>query len=747
MSNIIGSQGTPISSSPFPTSQRRRKNPTKSLKRKEKKKRQHRIRRKNDDGDGNAEDANDGRCGGWSSNRGDHPLGGRRRGVGEKSQWILSWGASIVPIALTLLGVSVLCNLALPNWVQDQRASMLLPSSSPSSSPFSPDASATDSFPFPSNWERNLLGTEGLLDQFIDLAIHADAFRPGSYTDSGKDSDLFHRALDLLRCLYKLRVKELQNDKTESAHKSLESLLGHGAVRTDLREDLKSADAFVQGLARYTASRRSGQPAQVPPVNVLVVGGGPVGLLSALEASRPGAHVHVVEKREAYTRDIWFDLYPEPWYISQTVLRDLGYFEQKGDRKDWELPLNKTAYTVRALTLERFLAKVVAVLDIPIFYGTRYDGVCAQDGRLAALLNPSSSPTNLLKIQPPEGSGTAFAKPCPALEPPGGTRVFTFDLLVGADGSKGAVAPAVGLDYVTLESFRMFLRNKERRVVVRGLKQVSMLLEIKTDGDGRCPNVTSNDPYYVGFVVDGVTAVFKRFYYGHCQMQFLFSRKMGRSLLQHLEEEEIEENILPWNLILKVCRVVLERSFASVAELKKNVVHRDGRMQAGLFPISLRVADNGTTVLQAGRGGTRYAIVALVGDSLSTAHYRLGVGINTGFRTSKRIGALVQMLLHKGSAFSDSKLIWKVASFHESRLQSIIDPVLQLQASTMFYESYCNLLVFFDHESPSLLHAQRLYARRREPGEYDEIVGDEQLSAACGKKFLDSQIKMMADEH
>ncbi len=43
-------------------------------------------------------------------------------------------------------------------------------------------------------------------------------------------------------------------------------------------------------------------------LEVLIVGGGPVGLMSAIESYRNGGAVTVVEKRSEYTRNTWFDL-------------------------------------------------------------------------------------------------------------------------------------------------------------------------------------------------------------------------------------------------------------------------------------------------------------------------------------------------------------------------------------------------------------------------------------------------------
>mmetsp|Transcript_14690 Transcript_14690/g.27890 ORF Transcript_14690/g.27890 Transcript_14690/m.27890 type:complete len:97 (+) Transcript_14690:158-448(+) len=67
---------------------------------------------------------------------------------------------------------------------------------------------------------------------------------------------------------------------------------------------------------------------------------------------------------------------------------------------------------------------------------------------------------------------------------------------------------------------------------------------------------------------------------------------------------------------------------------------------------------------------------------------------------------------------------------YERATSAILASVLQLQASTIFYETYCNLIVFFDHAADSLLNAQVLYARGKKPGDYSEIDYD-RLHAIC----------------
>ena len=50
---------------------------------------------------------------------------------------------------------------------------------------------------------------------------------------------------------------------------------------------------------------------------IIIVGGGPVALINAIEAYKAGNLVHLIEKRTNYSRDIWFDLYELPKSFSQ----------------------------------------------------------------------------------------------------------------------------------------------------------------------------------------------------------------------------------------------------------------------------------------------------------------------------------------------------------------------------------------------------------------------------------------------
>ena len=65
------------------------------------------------------------------------------------------------------------------------------------------------------------------------------------------------------------------------------------------------------GVPHRKAQARARQGPRRRALAVVVVGGGPVGLLNALEAHVGGAQVRVLEKRAHYTRRIWLDLLPQ----------------------------------------------------------------------------------------------------------------------------------------------------------------------------------------------------------------------------------------------------------------------------------------------------------------------------------------------------------------------------------------------------------------------------------------------------
>ena len=256
------------------------------------------------------------------------------------------------------------------------------------------------------------------------------------------------------------------------------------------------------------------------------------------------------------------------------------------------------------------------------------------------------------------------------------------------------------------------------------LHQASMIIHFRPSRDGNCPITRTDDrgtdPYFVGFLVPEVSAVFKRFYYGYCQMQILFTREAGDRLLATQEKNAKATGApwLPWNLVIKVCHAVLQGpTFANVRELRAAIVKSSltGSPEAWLKRVTVRTAEKAAIVLRggppSGDKNERLGVVLLAGDALSTAHYRLGVGINTGFAIARAVAEAAAT----GTGPRGIADRFSVAS------RGVLNPVLQLQASSMFYESYCSLIVFFDQNVSNLTRAQRLYARGDAPGQYDQV--------------------------
>lgn len=141
---------------------------------------------------------------------------------------------------------------------------------------------------------------------------------------------------------------------------------------------------------------------------VLVVGGGPVGLATAIEAREHGYFVTVVEKRVAYTRLQWI-------FLSDYSLELLGKWKINipkmivADLKDQE----RMGF-VRINELEECLRTRARELGVSIVYG-EFQGFCAD--RLAMIMTSQEE-----------------------------LQVLSYDVIVGADGPYSAVRKASSIE-------------------------------------------------------------------------------------------------------------------------------------------------------------------------------------------------------------------------------------------------------------------------------------------------------------
>ncbi len=144
------------------------------------------------------------------------------------------------------------------------------------------------------------------------------------------------------------------------------------------------------------------------PLSILIIGGGPAGLATAIEAKAHGCIATVVEKRESYSRSQWlFLLDPslkllEKWSVSTPQMRvaDLGDGECLG--------------IVRIKHLEEQLEKRAQELEVKKIFG-EFQGFGSD--QTAVIVTPEKN-----------------------------ERLIPYDIIVGADGSHSRVREALGIE-------------------------------------------------------------------------------------------------------------------------------------------------------------------------------------------------------------------------------------------------------------------------------------------------------------
>jgi hypothetical protein len=260
----------------------------------------------------------------------------------------------------------------------------------------------------------------------------------------------------------------------------------------------------------------------------------------------------------------------------------------------------------------------------------------------------------------------------------------------------------------------------------------------------RDANNQERSPWYAAFQHVELALVFKRFFYSYCELQILFRADEGRRLLEQYQSYndstslfDKQDRLLPWQWVKVVTDMLFETPYQSIDELKDAVQRvQTGAYDAHLFAIRIRRAANNTWIAQQREQQQRQVqtpITTLVGDAVVTAHYRLGIGINNAFGALEHFALLIRELSEqreaqqrRGTASNASWLlqhtrqVHDAVARHEQRISARLFDVVQLQVSTMYYESVCDLLVFFDPEAPSVFQSQALYWKNRKIQDYSD---------------------------
>lgn len=511
---------------------------------------------------------------------------------------------------------------------------------------------------------------------------------------------------------------------------------------------------------------------------ILIVGASSSGLISALAIFRSGLlgsarfyidQISIIEKRNSYSRKQWFDLIGKPFYNTLDVLFDQFAFDTQTISYVKETNDNLTTILLPASVLERFLAKTVVSTGISISYNHEYVGYCKSFENIAVILNNSlikiknknidpqiwNCGQNILNLTIDDEDIDQFKRKYEIHNINKDMfKIEQFSLIIGCDGTKSRVRSMYKMGWYQhngpINIGRFVDSSKDRMkknvgVMVDNLHQLSLLVNFKTikysdsslfDENNpydshNCPKLKHGsdnrilDPWSAGFNTKGVETVFKRFYHNDCQVQILLSKSLGDKL----------NDSLIWSIVYNVSRHYLVNPPSTIKQLQdkylvssnEKFIIGDGKFatdkqQILLLNHTVFLPKRSIKVINAINDSL--GIVLLIGDSSMKSHYRLGVGIN-------RLIDFWDSYLHfyrniKETMLGRKKLIDYIVDFTKS-IESKLQYFVEFQASTIYLESYCGFIIFFEQDIDNLNEAQLLTIRDIQNGEYLQLNMRQQI--------------------
>lgn len=174
-----------------------------------------------------------------------------------------------------------------------------------------------------------------------------------------------------------------------------------------------------------------------------------------------------------------------------------------------------------------------------------------------------------------------------------------------------------------------------------------------------------------------------------------------------------EEDAFDWEKILKIVNTVLLEPYPTVQDFRKAIVNSDTftgdkQMQKQFDMVLLRVvlqkADNLTSTMMLNNPQRPYAVTILKGDSVASAHFRLGVGVNNAFLAFGELTAFLTRLIINQEERTSNKDVSNdmVATFrhalqsYEEKAQFRWGRLINYMATAMYFESFCNTVVFIN---------------------------------------------------
>ena len=198
---------------------------------------------------------------------------------------------------------------------------------------------------------------------------------------------------------------------------------------------------------------------------------------------------------------------------------------------------------------------------------------------------------------------------------------------------------------------------------------------------------------------------------------------MGQKLIQDYKNDKID-----WNFFRNIVNQCVESKFNSTEHLLhsiKNRVSKNHSFEKDVDFVNVSISKSDFSVkLFNNRFGINDSddlasnklnnAVVLVGDAAVTAHFRLGIGINSVFDQLEYFENFI-IEIAEGEHF------YKAAKVFDSVLSKHQEQVSQFEVLSILYEAYCDYLVFIDPNVTSLMDAMLIYGKDFNINDYNEF--------------------------
>jgi hypothetical protein len=447
-------------------------------------------------------------------------------------------------------------------------------------------------------------------------------------------------------------------------------------------------------------------------------------LLTALQSYESGSTIQIFEKRKIYTRNTWLDLYPQPYSYAYDIMMKFGFSNFIEHVPQNIGNTNQTVITIRTQILEQFLLKIARMIGIQVHFGFEF----LEKGSTEEKIAVRNLETNEIQYH-------------------------EYNVLIGADAVNSGVRSFQKNSFEAIDIFK--LKNGEK-IQIPNVSQLSFLVNFDSK-DNECPELRDkseliiSDPWMMGFEVKGIHSVFKRWYLGHCQLQILFLDYYSEIVLENLKKDLIqylwnkytkksfkknhENDRYPLAILFSILSKILKNPPKSHNEMLELISkNKTGMLDLFLLNTKIRKVEKTNRILRS------KSIISLVGDASVTAHFRLGVGINNGFLSFQRkeFSRLLNYLNSIGK--------WKIRNMETNQYKGLqylveqknelemkrIDSLVQYQVSTIFYESFCNYVVFGSHDAD----LQDIYGKDYQYKEFYQL-NHQEIEDYCGIKKIE----------